>query len=68
MNIFESKSGIFFKFKKIKKSFWKMKIFGNRSGNTSFNMRTYFAYVINLDTGCAEGFYVSVKPNPYLYS
>jgi hypothetical protein len=45
-----------------------MKIFGNRSGNTSFNMRTYFAYVINLDTGCAEGFYVSVKPNPYLYS
>lgn len=31
-----------------------MKIIGTRGGNASFNMRTYFAYVLNLDTGCAE--------------
>jgi len=43
-----------------------MKIFGTRSGNTSFNMRTYFAYVVNLDTGCAEDIrFVSLKRNPY---
>ena len=45
-----------------------MKIFGNKRGNAYFSMRTNFAYVINVDTGCAEDIFVSVKPNTYLYS